>query len=134
MQDDHQCEDHGHRGEEEKDSELDYQIHLFAMKNATSTMFTNASGKNTFQPRRIRMSYFRRGIVQRTQTKMNISMLTLIRKAMAESRKPRNVGGSLYQGMSHPPRKSVVISAEIVAIEMYSDMKNSANFIDEYSV
>src|SRR5256885_14811294 len=36
--------------------------------------------------------------------------------------------------MSHPPRKSVVMTADIVAIDMYSDMKKSANFIDEYSV
>src|ERR1700720_4479519 len=101
-------------------------IHLFAMKNATRTMFTTAIGRKIFQPKRMRMSYFKRGIVQRTHTKMNISTLTLIRKPIADSRKPRNVGGSLYHGMSHPPRKSVVISAEIVAIEMYSDMKNMA--------
>ena len=36
--------------------------------------------------------------------------------------------------MSQPPRKSVTISADIVAMAMYSDMKKSANFIDEYSV
>src|SRR5437588_11403014 len=104
------------------------------MKNATNTMFTTAIGRKIFQPRRMRMSYFKRGIVQRTHTKMNISALTLIRKAIADNKNPRNVGGSLYQGISQPPRKSVVISAEMVAMEMYSDMKNRANFIDEYSV
>ena len=66
--------------------------------------------------------------------KTNSSTLTLITNAIADSRKPVNVAGSLYQGMSHPPKNSVTITAEIVAIEMYSLMKNSANFMDEYSV
>src|SRR5712671_2506438 len=133
MEDHDQREDHGDRGEEEEDGVGDH-IHRSAMKNATNRIFSTASGKNTFQPTRIRMSYFSRGIVQRTHTKMNIRMLTLMVKAIADSRNPRNVAGSLYQGMSHPPRKSVVMSAEIVAIAMYSDMKKSANFMDEYSV
>src|SRR5258706_1215248 len=104
------------------------------MKNATRTIFTNASGKNTFHPSRISRSYFRRGMVHRTQTKTNSRKLTLIRNASAETAKPNAVGGSLYQGTSHPPRKSVVMSADMVAIDMYSAMKKSANFIDEYSV
>src|ERR1051325_152147 len=104
------------------------------MNHATNTMFTTASGKNTFQPTRIRMSYFRRGIVQRTQTKTKSRTPTLARKGRADSRKAMYVPGSFHQGMSHPPRKSVTISADIVVIEMYSDMKNIANFIDEYSV
>src|SRR5207244_1454557 len=107
----------------EKDLECSHQIHLLAIKNATNTIFTNASGRNTFQPARIRMSYFNRGIVQRIHTKTKRRKLTLTRKAIADSRKPRNVGGSLYQGMSHPPRKRVVIRADIVAMAMYSDMK-----------
>ena len=37
-------------------------------------------------------------------------------------------------GMSHPPRKSVAISAEEVSRFAYSAMKNMLNFIDEYSV
>src|SRR5437764_3577949 len=104
------------------------------MKNATKTMFTIASGKNTFQPMRMRMSYLSRGIVQRTQTKTKRRKLTFSTKKIAERRKPRKVGGSWYHGMSHPPRKRVVISVEIVAMAMYSDMKKRANFIDEYSV
>src|SRR5207249_10343331 len=59
---------------------------------------------------------------------------TLSRKAMAETAKPNAVGGSLYHGTSHPPRKSVVITVAMVAIDMYSAMKKSANFMDEYSV
>src|SRR2546430_8001262 len=104
------------------------------MNSATSRILSTASGRKTFQPTRIRMSYFSRGIVQRTHTKMNIRTLTLIVKAIADSRNPTNVAGSLYQGISQPPRNSVVMSAEMVAIAIYSDMKKSANFIDEYSV
>src|SRR2546427_13222485 len=109
-------------------------IHRSAMNHATNRIFTTASGRNTFQPTLIRMSYFSLGIVQRTQTNTNSRMLTLITKAIAESKKPPNVGGSLYQGMSHPPRNNVVITADIVAMEIYSLMKNRANFMDEYSV
>src|SRR5688572_21730482 len=97
-------------------------------------MFSTASGRKTFQPRRIRPSYFSRGRVQRTHTKMNSSTETLKRNISAERMNPVKVGGSLYQGMSQPPRNSVVIRADMVAIAMYSDMKNMANFIDEYSV
>src|SRR5437764_14894089 len=111
-----------------------HQIHLFAMNSATITTFTTAIGRNTFQPSFIRRSYFRRGIVQRTQTKTKRMAVTFTVNASADSAKPSALGGSLYQGMSQPPRKSVVISADIVAIAMYSDMKKSANFIDEYSV
>src|SRR5438270_6183080 len=104
------------------------------MNHATSTMFMTASGKNTFQPIFIRMSYLSRGIVQRTQTKTNRTKPTLARKATADSRKPISVAGSSYHGTSHPPKKSVTTSADIVVMAMYSDMKNMANFIDEYSV
>src|SRR6266508_1032862 len=97
-------------------------------------MLITASGRKAFQPIFIRMSYFRRGIVQRTQTKTNRTKPTLARKATAESRKPRSVAGSSTQGTSHPPKKSVTTSAAIVVMAMYSDMKNMANFIDEYSV
>src|SRR5205085_11573886 len=109
------------------------QIHPSAMNHATSTIFTTASGKKTFQPTRIRMSYLSRGIVQRTQTKTNNRTETLITKEIAERRKPMNVAGSLYQGMSQPPRNRVVTRADMVAMAIYSDMKNSANFMDEYS-
>src|SRR5437867_3033383 len=109
-------------------------IHRSAMNQATSTIFSTANGRNTFHPNFIRMSYLRRGIVQRTHTKTNSRKVTLIMKAIADRRNPKNVGGSLYQGISHPPRNSVVTSAEIVAMAMYSDMKKRANFIDEYSV
>src|SRR5439155_8314065 len=108
--------------------------HPFAMNPATMMMFTIASGKNTFHPILIRMSYFSRGIVQRTHTKTNIRNPTFSRNERNERRKPPNVAGSLYQGMSHPPRKRVVRRADIVNIDMYSPMKKSANFIDEYSV
>src|SRR5262245_33934144 len=104
------------------------------MNAATTTMLITASGRNTFQPIFIRMSYFSRGIVQRTQTKMNSRIVTLIRKNSADSTKPCHVAGSLYQGMSHPPRNSVTTIADIVPMAMYSAMKKSANFIDEYSV
>src|SRR5437763_1851958 len=104
------------------------------MKSATMTILMTAIGRNTFHPSFISRSYFSRGRVQRTQTKMKSRMLTLIRNESTESAKPTAFGGSLYHGMSHPPRNSVVISADMVAMAMYSDMKNSANFIDEYSV
>src|SRR5205085_3186563 len=71
-----------------------FHIHPFTMKNATSTIFTTASGKNTFQPRRMRMSYFNRGIVQRTHTNTKSSTDTLIVNESADRRKPMNVGGS----------------------------------------
>src|SRR5436189_666952 len=108
--------------------------HPAAMNAATITMLRIARGKNTFQPIFISRSYFSRGIVQRTQTKTNSSTETLTRKNSAESTKPCHVGGSLYQGMSQPPRNSVTTSADIVPMAMYSAMKKSANFIDEYSV
>src|SRR5258706_11446733 len=57
-----------------------------------------------------------------------------MRKAREDPAKQRTLGGSLYHGTSRPPRKSVVMSADMVAIDMYSAMKNSENFIDEYSV
>src|SRR6266516_7078490 len=104
------------------------------MNSATRTTFTIASGKKNFHPMFIRMSYFSRGIVQRTHTNTNMRKETFTRNATAESRKPPNVGGGRYQGMLQPPRNSVVTSADIVPMDMYSDMKNSANFIDEYSV
>src|ERR1044071_432870 len=104
------------------------------MNHATSTMLATASGKNTFQPIFIRMSYLRRGIVQRTQTKTKSRNPTLARNEIADRRNPVTVAGSLYQGTSHPPRNSVTTSADIVVMAMYSDMKNMANFIDEYSV
>ena len=37
-------------------------------------------------------------------------------------------------GARQPPRNSVVASAETVTMLMYSARKNSANFIEEYSV
>ena len=37
-------------------------------------------------------------------------------------------------GARHPPRNSVVASADSVVMLMYSARKNIANFIDEYSV
>src|SRR5205823_3714411 len=111
-----------------------FQIHLMAMNHATSTMLITASGRKTFQPIFIRMSYLSRGIVQRTQTKTNRTKPTLARKATADSRKPTMVAGSSYHGTSQPPKKSVTTSADIVVMAMYSDMKNMANFIDEYSV
>src|SRR5437870_9762574 len=104
------------------------------MKNATRTIFTMASGKNTFHPSFINRSYFRRGMVHRTQTKTNMRKAILVTNATTETAKPNAVAGSLYHGTSHPPRKRVAMSADMVAIDMYSDMKKSANFIDEYSV
>ena len=74
------------------------------MNAATSTMLRIASGRKTFQPSRMRMSYFSRGIVQRTQTKTNRISHILAKNAANERRKPRNVAGSSYQGMSQPPR------------------------------
>src|SRR5436305_11859541 len=68
-----------------------FHIHTFTMKKLTNTMFATASGRKTFQPRRMRMSYLRRGIVQRTQTKTKSSTDTLITNASAERMKPRNV-------------------------------------------
>src|SRR3954468_9072985 len=112
----------------------DHQIQPLTMNRATRTMLITASGRKIFQPSRMRMSYLSRGIVQRTQTKTNSSALTLTMNASADSRNPRNVAGSWSQGMSHPPRKNVVMRADIVAMAMYSPMKKSANFIDEYSV
>src|SRR3954447_13494854 len=96
--------------------------------------FAIESGRKTFQPIFIRMSYLSRGIVQRTHTKTNSRNETLARNASADNRKLTNVAGSLYQGMSQPPRKSVVTRADMVPMAMYSAMKKSANFIDEYSV
>src|SRR5215470_17195523 len=104
------------------------------MKNATNTIFATAKGKNTFHPNFISRSYFRRGMVQRTQTKTNRRKPTLTRNASTETAKPNAVAGSLYHGTSHPPRKSVVMTADMVAMDMYSAMKKSANFMDEYSV
>src|SRR5258706_14119531 len=109
-------------------------IHLLAMNHATRTTFPSAIGRNTFHPSFISRSDLRRGIVQRTQTKMKRMMLTLTRKARTDTAKPKAFGGSLYHGTSQPPRYNVVISADIVAMAMYSDMKKSANFIEEYSV
>ncbi|KAM9915171.1 hypothetical protein OXX59_010624, partial [Metschnikowia pulcherrima] len=37
-------------------------------------------------------------------------------------------------GARHPPRNSVVATAETLSMLMYSARKNHANFIDEYSV
>src|SRR3954469_3775863 len=44
---------------------------------------------------------------------------------------PTNDSG---HGARHPPRKSVVASADTVMTLMYSARKNMANFNDEYSV
>src|SRR5471030_176033 len=104
------------------------------MKTATRMMLRTARGRKIFQPAFMRRSYLRRGMVQRTHTKTNSMTLILATKAMAERRNPKNVAGSSYHGMSQPPKKSVTIKAEIVAMAIYSDMKKRANFIDEYSV
>src|ERR1700741_4678641 len=45
-----------------------------------------------------------------------------------------NMSSPCHRGMSHPPRKSVAISALTVSTCAYSAMKNMENFIDEYSV
>src|ERR1051325_1010480 len=133
VQHDDEREDQRDRGEEKEDDEL-HHSHPFAMKSAMTIRFRRPMGRKTFQPSFIRMSYFRRGIVQRTQTKTKSRKLTFTTNAIADRMKPRKFAGSLYQGMSQPPRNSVVMSAEMAAIDMYSAMKKSANFIEEYSV
>ncbi len=40
----------------------------------------------------------------------------------------------VVNGTSHPPKKNVAISADMVMIAVYSAMKNIENFIAEYSV
>src|ERR1700682_2404199 len=104
------------------------------MNHATTTTFTTAIGRNTFQPSRISRSYLRRGIVQRTQTKTSRQITTFVTKKPMVSSDDHHVPGSFHHGMSQPPKKRVTVSAEMAAMAMYSDMKKSANFIDEYSV
>src|SRR5260221_10273570 len=114
-------------------SEL-HQSHPFAMNKATMMMLITAIGRNTFQPSFISRSYLSRGTVQRTQTKTKRQMQTFIVKKIIVSSDDHHVPGSCHQGISQPPKKSVTVSAEMAAIDMYSDMKKRANFIDEYSV
>src|SRR5205085_4701978 len=64
------------RGEKDLEN-VRHQIHLSAMNHTSSTMLITASGRKTFQPTFIRMSYLSRGIVQRTQTKTNNTKPTL---------------------------------------------------------
>src|SRR6187399_1626594 len=84
----------------------------------------------TFQPRRMSWSNRKRGSVQRTHRKRNRKNDVLVRKA-ATSRDQCACGTN---GTVHPPRKSVVVRLAITIIAEYSPMKNSANFIEEYSV
>src|SRR5258706_13716863 len=108
--------------------------HPLAMNSATITTLITAIGRKTFQPSFIRMSYFRRGMVQRTQTKTKRQAGTLRVKKIIVSSDDHHVPGSCQKGMSHPPKKRGTVRAEMAAIDMYSDMKKRANFIDEYSV
>ncbi len=84
-------------------------------------------------------SYRKRGSVQRMAMKNSSSTATLAKKQMMFTN-PQNAPikpGPLpsgINGMCQPPRKSVTISEQPVIIAAYSPRKNSANFIDEYSV
>src|SRR5258708_3641297 len=157
-------EDHGHGGEEKEDSEFEHRVfescvesvvgrkplntsrgssthyrlpthnHPFAINHATTTTFTTAIGRNTFQPSRISRSYLRRGIVQRTQTKTSRQTTTFPTKKAMVSSDDHHVPGSFHQGMSQPPKKSVTVSSEIAAMAMYSDMTKGATLMDAYSV
>ena len=90
-----------------------------------------------FQPSDMSWSYRKRGSVQRIQMKTNTN-------SMIFSQKNRNVANVLMKmcgatlshavnGMSHPPKKSVAISALAVIMFAYSAMKNIENFIALYS-
>src|SRR3954462_8770024 len=81
--------------------------HPFAMNSATITTLITAIGRKTFQPSFIRMSYFRRGMVQRTQTKTKRQATTLMVKTIIVASDDHQVPGSCQKGMSQPPKKRV---------------------------
>src|SRR6185369_17402752 len=72
----------------------------------------------------------KRGSVQRTQRKRNRKPEVLARK----TKRPRAQCSPGTPGSELPPRKSVVPSALITIMAVYSPRKNSANFIELYSV
>src|SRR5690242_19660989 len=83
-------------------------------------------------------SYRKRGSVQRTHMKVNRKNSTFVRKQpMVRMLLSRVNGAALshpVNGMSHPPKKSVAMSALDVTMLAYSAMKKSENFMAEYSV
>src|SRR5262245_23327050 len=98
----------------------------------THTKFTSASGMNTFHANAINWSKRNRGIVQRTnidsRMKKNIFM------ANASTLSTTYESGPTIPQTYQPPRNSAVIRKLVVIMCAYSPRKNSANFIELYSV
>jgi len=92
---------------------------------------------NRCQPKFINWSYRNRGSIHRTQIKNTIKTNTFARK-MAMLTKPQIAEGAIWSKPHHgsvqPPRNSVTIIADDAIMLEYSPMKNSANFIELYSV
>ena len=89
-----------------------------------TTAFTVATGRSTFQPKRISWSYRRRGSVVRSQMKT---------KSTARSLRMNQIGPRSH-GPCHPAKKSVTIRPESVMRLMYSAIWNKPQRIPEYSV
>src|SRR2546426_4518748 len=79
----------------------------------------------------------KRGNVHRTQMYTNTNASDLMLKATSVASDLSTVGSPSSQcvkGISHPPKKSVAMSADAVIRLAYSAMKNIENFMELYSV
>ena len=102
---------------------------------ATIKIFTNAISKKKSQPRRMSWSQRKRGSVQRTHMNTKIMAATFAKKTtILITPKIQPCEPSGMPGKCQPPKNKVTMMADPVIMAAYSPRKNSANFIDEYSV
>src|SRR5215217_2159386 len=93
------------------------------------------TGISTFQPSPMNWSYRIRGSVPRSQKNTNMKVHTLATNHSSGHHPVLAPSHMLIgHGACHPPRNSVVASAETVNMLTYSASMNIANLIDEYSV
>ena len=100
-------------------------------------MFASASGTNRRQPKSINWSYRKRGNIQRTQMKTVINPAIFNRNInICTMAMPMECAGwsNPQNGSVQPPKNNVVIIPVVATILEYSARKNSANFIELYSV
>src|SRR6185437_11912059 len=90
---------------------------------------SRAMGRMNFQAKPISWSMRRRGSVPRIQMKKKMSASSFAKNHIHDGIKLRTESGA-----DHPPRKSVMPSAEVANMPRYSARKKSANLKPEYAM
>src|SRR5437773_595406 len=102
---------------------------------ADTTRFTSATGIRTFQPSRINWSYRYRGSVARIQMNTYSTTNVFSRNQIQPGMYQRKCATATFEnGGSHPPKNSVVMTADTTIMFAYSARKNIANRMPLYSV